>query len=71
MEGVELILTSATTGYSDTVHSNFFGNYRFIKVPEANDYVVTASLEDYQEKIKNNIKVEGGIITEVDLEMVV
>lgn len=71
LEGVELILTSATTGYSDTVYSNFFGNYKFIKVPEANDYVITASLEDYQEKIKDNIKVEGGIITEVDLEMVV
>ena len=71
LEGVKLVLTSVTTGYSDTVHSNFFGNYRFIKVPEANDYVVTASLEDYQEKTKSNIKVEGGIITEVDLEMVV
>ena len=71
LEGVKLVLTSVTTGYSDTVHSNFFGNYRFIKVPEANDYVITASLEDYQEKIKDNIKVEGGIITEVDLEMVV
>jgi len=71
LEGVELVLTSATTTHSDTVYSNFFGNYRFIKVPEASDYVITANLETYAEKTETNIEVIGGDITNVDLVMVV
>jgi len=70
LEGVKLQLSSVSTEYTDETYSNFFGNYRFIKVPEADDYVITASLEGYQEKIQSNVEVVGGDIVNVDLEMV-
>ena len=70
LEGVKLQLSSVSTEYTDETYSNFFGNYRFIKVPEADDYIITANLEGYQEKIQSNVEVVGGDIVSVDLEMV-